>query len=305
MWKLLSLVAVHGAVPTIELEPGVFFPMVGLGTWQYNNSQAQTAVGLALNMGYTMIDTANVYGNQVGIGAALKASKRLRSSYFITTKINGGLDFDAATAALNQNLQELGVDYVDLTLTHFPASWDGKGGKAMRQAGWKALEAFKKAGKTKSIGISHYCKSHVADILEINTTAIALNQVEFHIGMIPWGDNATDYMDYDRSIGVTYMSFSTLCGPCGTNELVAGPLVTGIGAKYGKSGAQVSLKWAVQQGIPVVPKSSDPGHLAENVDLFGWELSDDDMRVLNSQKSPVPAGGGGVQPPASGDCVIE
>jgi diketogulonate reductase-like aldo/keto reductase len=308
MWKLLAVgaVGVQGiAVPTIELEKGVYFPMVGLGTWQYNNTQAQQAVAMALDMGYDMIDTANVYGNQVGIGAALKASKRLRSSYFITTKINGGLDFDGATAALNQNIQQLGVDYVDLTLTHFPASWDGKGGKAMRQAGWKALEAFKKAGKTKSIGVSHYCKSHMEDILEINTTAIALNQVEYHIGMIPWGDNSTDYMEYDRSVGVTYMSFSTLCGPCGTNELVNGPLVTGIGAKYGKTGAQVSLKWAVQQGIPVVPKSIDPGHLAENLDLFGgWELSDDDMKVLSSQKSPVPAGGGGIQPPASGDCVV-
>jgi len=292
-------------VPTIELESGVYFPMVGLGTWQYNDTQAEASVTMGLSMGYTMIDTANVYGNQVGIGRALKASKRLRSSYFIATKINGGLDFDAATAALNANLEQLGVDYVDLTLTHFPASWDGKGGKLMRQAGWKALEAFKKAGKSRSIGISHYCKAHVADILEINTTAIALNQVEFHIGMLPWGDISTDYMDYDRAIGVTYMSFSTLCGPCGTNELVNGPLVTGIGAKYGKTGAQVSLKWAVQMGIPVVPKSSDPVHLAENIDLFdGWQLSEDDMKVLNMQKSPVPAGGGGALPPQSGDCVV-
>ena len=170
MFKLFALGAVGVqaiVVPTIELEAGVYFPMVGLGTWQYNNSQAQAAVTTALNMGYTMIDTANVYGNQVGIGAALKASSRARSSYFITTKINGGLNFDDATTALNQNLQQLGVDYVDLTLTHFPASWEGQGGKAMRQAGWKALEAFKKAGKTKSIGVSHYCKSHMQDMLEI------------------------------------------------------------------------------------------------------------------------------------------
>jgi len=119
------------------------------------------------------------------------------------------------------------------------------------------------------------------------------------------GTNATDYKNYDREIGVTYMSFSTLCGPCGTNELMNGPLVTGIGAKYGKTGAQVSLKWAVQQGIPVVPRSSDPVHLMENIDLFGgWELSDEDMRVLNTQKTPVPAGGGGALPPASGDCVV-
>jgi len=301
----LSVLTVSAApsVPQIELEPGVFFPIVGLGTWQYNDTQAEAAVTAAFAAGYSMIDTANVYDNQVGISRALKASGRARSSYFITTKINGGLDFDDATTALNQNLQQLGVDYVDLVITHFPASWEGAGGKAMRQAGWKALEAFKKAGKAKSIGVSHYCKSHVQDILEINTTVIALNQVEYHIGMLPWGDNATDYKDYDRQIGVTYMSFSTLCGPCGTDELINGPLVTGIGAKYGKSGAQVSLKWAVQQGIPVVPKSSDPLHLAQNLDLFGsWTLSAQDMQVLNSQNSPPPALH--LQPPRSGDCDI-
>jgi len=282
----------------------VFFPMVGLGTWLYNEKQAELAVGLALDMGYDLIDTANVYANQPGIGRALKASKRLRSSYFITTKVNGGLSHDEATAALNQNLEQLGVDYVDLTLIHFPASWEGVGGKAGRQTEWKALEAFKKAGKSRSIGISHYCKSHVMDILEINTTAVALNQVEYHIGMPYWGDNSTDYKEYDQSVGITYMSFSTLCGPCGTDELVNGPLVTNIGKKYGKTGAQVSLKWAVQQGIPVVPKSSDPVHLAENLDLWdGWVLSQEDMAVLNAQKSPPPAVH--VQPPRSGDCDVE
>jgi len=277
--------------------------MVGLGTWQYNDSQAEAAVALGLQVGYTMFDTANVYANQVGIGRALKASKRARTSYFITTKINGGLKFDEATAALNQNLQQLGVDYVDLTLTHFPASWEGAGGKALRQEGWRALEAFKKAGKTRSIGVSHYCKNHIQDILEINTTTIALNQVEYHIGMDYWGDNSTDYKDYDRQVGITYMSFSTLCGPCETDELINGALVTGIGKKYGKTGPQVSLKFAVQQGIPVVPKSSDPLHQAQNLDLFDeFTLSADDLKVLLSQKSPPPALH--LQPPASGDCAV-
>jgi len=299
---LLSVSCVSAAVPTIELEPGVLFPIVGLGTWQYNDSQAENAVTLGFQNGYTMLDTANVYGNQAGIGRALKASGRARGTYFITTKINGGLKFDEATAAINQNLQLLGVDYVDLTLTHFPASWEGAGGKALRQEGWRALEAAKKAGKTRSIGISHYCKSHVQDILEINTTTIALNQVEYHIGMEYWGDNSTDYKDYDRQVGVTYMSFSTLCGPCETDELVNGALVTGIGKKYGKSGAQVSLKFAVQQGIPVVPKSSDSAHQKENLDLFDFTLSDEDMKLLMAQKSPPPALH--LQPPASGDCAV-
>lgn len=301
---LSAAAAVATVVPTIEIERGVYFPMAGLGTWQYNDSVAEDAVTKALNAGYTNIDTANVYGNQVGIGRALAKSSRARDSYFITTKINGGLNFADATAALNQNLDQLGLSYVDLVLTHFPAAWDGTGGRAMRIEGWKALEAFKAAGKTRSIGVSHYCKNHLEDILAINTTAIALNQVEFHIGMIPFGDNATDFMGYDRQVGVTYMSFSTLCGPCGTTELVNGPLVTGIGKKYGKTGAQVSLKWAVQQGIPVVPKTNDPIYLQENMDLFSWSLSDEDMATLSASRSPPPCGGGTSYPGQSGDCEI-
>jgi len=268
MLLVLSAVlgVVAGVVPTIELEPGVVFPLVGLGTGGYNDTIAEAAVRLAFQLGYSMVDTANIYKNQVGIGRALKALNRSRSSYFITTKIMGGLTYDQALQQLNENVQQLDIEYVDLTLAHFPSDLDLKGGKELRQQGWKAMEAFKKAGKTRSLGVSHYCKRHIQDILEINTTVVALNQVEYHIGMLPWGPNATDDKDWVQSVGVHYMSFSTLCGPCDTDELVDGPLVTGIGKRYGKSGAQVSLKWAVQQGIPVVPKSRDAPHLAENLE---------------------------------------
>lgn len=291
-----------GVVPTFELEPGVFMPMMGLGTWQYNDSVAGDSVLKALQLGYSHIDTANAYGNQAGIGAALKASGRSRGSYFITTKINGGQDFKAATHDLDQNLELLGLDYVDLVLAHFPATWDGAGGPAMRKEGWMALEAFKKAGKAKSIGVSHYCKSHLDEILSYNTTIVSLNQVEYHIGVPPFGDNATDYKEYCQSTGVKYMAFSTLCGPCGTTELINGPLVVNIGKKYGKSGAQVSLRWAIQQGIPVIPKANSVQYLTENMDLFDWSLSAQDMATLFASRSPPPAGDGtGIE---SGDCKI-
>lgn len=293
-----------GVVPTIELEPGVHFPMVGLGTWLYNSTVAEAAVADALALGYTHIDTALVYGNQEGIAKAIKASGRARDSFFVTSKVPGGMSQEDATVQLDLILTQLGLDYVDLVLAHYPADWSRKGGKADRQAGWKALEAFKAAGKTRAIGVSHYCQSHINDILEINTTTIALNQVEYHIGMGSAGVNSNDYRDWDNSQGIQYMGFSSLCGPCGTTELINGPLVTSIGKKYNKSGAQVSLKWVVQQGFPVIPKTDSKTHMTANLDLFDWELSDEDMATLTAQATPAAVGGGKNFPGESGDCEI-
>ena len=130
-------------------------------------------------------------------------------------------------------------------------------------------------------------------------------QVEFHIGMGSGGVNSTDGLKFMREKGVAFLSFSTLCGPCGADaheELINGPLVSQIGAKYKKSGAQVSLKWAVQQGIPVVPKSANPTHLKENLDLFGWSLTKEEMATLSAATSPPVTGGGDGH--TSGDCGI-
>lgn len=299
-------------IPTTEIAPGVHLPMAGLGTWLYNSSVAEAAALAALNMGYTHIDTALGYGNQDGIARAIKASGRPRSSFFVTSKIPGGLSEQDATSNLTLSLSQLGLDYVDLMLTHFPATWGGEGGKAMRQAEWRALEAFVKAGKARAIGVSHYCKSHLDDILEIATIPPAVNQVQYHVGMGPLsqgaGDDATDYKDYFQSKGVTYQSFSPLCGPCDGSdktELITGALVTSIGKKYGKTGPQVALKWQVQLGVPVIPKTSNPVHMAQNIDLFNWSLSDEDMAALSSANKPMVAGNpgpGGL--PVSGDCSV-
>jgi len=197
-------------------------------------------------------------------------------------------------------------------LVHFPATWGGVGGKASRQAEWRAMEAFVKAGKARAIGVSHYCKTHLDDILEMSTIKPAVNQVQYHVGMGPLsignGDNATDYKSYHKQIGVTYQSFSPLCGPCDGDdhmELITGKLVTSIGAKYGKTGAQVALKWQVQSGIPVIPKTNKEEHMVQNIDLFSWTLSDEDMKALDSADKPLVAGDigpGGL--PVSGDCPV-
>ena len=291
-------------------------PMVGIGTWLYNDTIAEEAVASALEVGYTHIDTAYDYGNALGVGRAIVNSKLKRDEFFVTTKVEGGLNATRTKEEHMDNLKKLGLNYVDLLLIHFPchisAQGDLSGSRAMRQIQWKAMEELVREGLTRAIGISHYCKRHLDDILDIATIKPAINQVEFHIGMGRAGVNATDDREYLESKGITFQSFSPLCGPCcmgdttGTctynKELITGELVTDIGKKYNKTGAQVSLKWQVQQGIPVIPKTANKQHLQENIDLFGWELSKEDMDTLtNSPTPPVSGGGDGL---TSGDCSM-
>jgi len=251
----------------------------------------------------THIDCAYGYNNQAGVGKALAASPRARASYFITTKIPGGLSEADATANFDAGLVQLGLDYVDLLLVHYPASWAGAGGRAARQAEWQVMEGFVKAGKVRALGVSHYCKRHVQDIQAIpNVVPIAVNQVEYHVGMgaagVTDGVNATDDKSWMEAQGILYQGFSPLCGPCGTTELIDGELVTSIGAKYGKSGAQVSLKWQVMQGIPVIPKAHVVAYQKENLDIFDWVLSDVDVAKLNAHTTKD------ISPTSSGDCDV-
>jgi diketogulonate reductase-like aldo/keto reductase len=275
-------------------------PLVGLGTWQYNDSVAEAAVTTAFQVGFRHVDTALGYKNQVGVGAALKKTNMPRNEFFVTSKIPGGLNASATEAALNQALEQLGLEYVDLMLIHFPASWTGVGGAALRKEEWLALEKLAKAGKARAIGVSHYCKSHIEDILSVATLPIALNQVMYHVGMGMSPNLGSDYKDYCQSVGIVYMSFSTLCGPCGKEktELIDGPLVTKIGKAHNVSGAQVALRWAVQQGIPVVPKSAKLQHLKEDFDLFSFSLTQKEMDMLTNATTPSTGRDD------SGDCEI-
>jgi diketogulonate reductase-like aldo/keto reductase len=294
-------------VPVVPMKgiegKNIDMPLVGIGVWEYNDTVAASAVEIAFNMGYRHVDTALIYQNQVGVGSALKKLALPRSEYFVTSKIPGGLNASATEAALDQCLQQLGLDYVDLMLLHFPAE---TGGAAGRQEEWRALEAWAKKGKAKAIGVSHYCRRQLEDILSIATVPVAVNQVQYHVGMGQSGGNANDDMDFVRQKGILYESFSPLCGPCNppdNTELITGELVTSIGKAHNKTGPQVALKWLVQQGIPVIPKSSKAKHIQENMDLFGWTLTDDEMNRLTMAESP--AVGGGPSPTDSGDCSIE
>jgi len=306
---VLCLLAVSAQcrIPTKRIAHGVNIPMIGLGTWQYNASRTEAAVTKALELGYTAFDTAHDYSNQVGVGAALKKSGKPRDSYFLTTKLEGGLSYTDTISRHKTNLQELGLDYVDLLLIHFPTTMAPPivGNTTTRQAQWKAMEQLHKAGLARAIGVSHFCQKQMQDILDIAKVKPAINQVEFHIGMGSAAGNATDDRSFMEQHGVTFQSFSPLCGPCPAPDnkaLLTGSMVTGIGARLGKTGAQVSLRWQVQQGIPVCPKTDNSEHLAQNLDLFDWKLSDADMKLLTDAQTPVAAGGGGDG--TSGDCGL-
>lgn len=295
-------------VPTVPMhgvDGKVDMPLFGLGTWQYNDSVAAAAIQLAFSVGYRHVDTALVYNNHKGVSLGLKNAGVPRDEFFVTTKIPGGLNSSATAAAADQSLSELGLSYVDLMLLHFPATFDGVGGRANRQEQWAALERWAMQGKARAIGVSHYCRPHLEDILSIAKVPIAVNQVQYHIGMGTAGRLATDDRDFVLSKGILYQSFSPLCGPCTpplNKELYSGDLVSNIGRNYNKTGSQVSLRWLVQQNIPVIPKSTSKAHLQSNMALFDFSLSDDEMRRLSAATSP--GVGGGPNDQESGDCSI-
>ncbi|KAJ1449535.1 NADP-dependent oxidoreductase domain-containing protein [Pelagophyceae sp. CCMP2097] len=279
----------------------VLLPLVGAGTWQYNDTTAYESVCKAFSVGYTMIDTANGYGNERGVGRAIKDCwKAPREDLFVMTKIPGGLNATETAAAHRQNLAWLQLDYVDHLMTHFPADWavtPKRSSPAARQEEWRALELIYKSGEARSIGVSHYCASHLDDVMEIQTVRPSINQVEWHVGS---GD-VDAVADACRKHGVHFMSFSPLCGPCDYDEkdsLTDGELVTAIGRAHNVTGSQVSLRFLVQQALDeptafagVIPKSNTLAHLQSNIDLFGFELSAEEFASLAVATQPAASGG--------------
>lgn len=264
----------------------------------------------ALSVGYRHVDCALGYGNQRGVGAAIRVADVPRSKLWITSKVPGGLNSSAMVAALEESVRQLGT-YVDLMLVHYPASWSGTGGAALRKEGWQAMEAWaRRTGLAKALGVSHYCRRHLDDVLSVATEPVALNQVQYHVGMgIASGANASLRHDpeYMRAHGVVYAAYSTLCGPCpppNNEALITGGLVTRIGMGHNKSGAQVALKWAAQRGIPVIPKSHSRAHMIENLNLFDFELTDVELADLDAAKSPVETGTPPQPPDDAQDCLV-
>jgi len=264
------------SIPNVKLNNGIEMPMISIGTWQLSSSVAETAVKSALKVGFNHIDTANDYNNQVGVGKALKGVDR--KSYFLTTKVPPGSASDTKRS-LQANLDQLGVEYVDLVLVHYPPPWNAC---ASMQAQWKAMEDFYKAGKAKAIGVSNYCISSLKCLEKIQTVVPAVNQVKYHIGE---GPDPAGLKSYGDSKGIVTQAYSPLGD--GTSELITGELVTGIGKAHNMTGAQVSLRWIYENGVPLTTKTTKESHMQEDLEIFGFSLEDTEKSQLDKATSPA------------------
>ena len=282
----------------------VNMPLIGSGTGHYNDSVAYESVCKSFQAGYTMVDTAHVYGNQKGVGQAIRDCwKGPRSDLFVLTKIPGGLTREEVWATHKENMKELQLDYVDHLLTHFPADWQvspERASRERRQEEWIAMQEIYLTGQVRSIGVSHYCPRHLDDVLEVSSIVTpSINQVEYHVGS---GD-VDHVIGHCHKHNITFMSFSPLCGPCTydpKDSLVSGNLVTDIASRYENvTGSQVALRFIVQQALDykkapnvhpkiggVIPKSSKLDHIESNRDIFHFSLSPEDMARLRLATKP-------------------
>lgn len=273
----------------------VVLPLVGAGTWQYNDTIAYQSLCKSFGAGYHLVDTALGYKNQKGVGKAIRDCwQGRRQDLFVMTKVPGGLSGRETRAAHHQNMFELDLEYVDHLMVHYPADWEAtKASKAHRQDEWRALEEIYYSGKARSIGVSHYCTQHIEDILEIATVPISVNQIEYHVG----SQDVDTVIDTCTKNNITFMPFSPLCGPCEfqpEDSLISGQLVSSIGKQYNKTGSQVALRFIVQQALEpgnpmgaVIPKSNNIDHIKSNMDLFDFELSTSDMSKLRQATQPA------------------
>jgi 2,5-diketo-D-gluconate reductase A len=258
-------------VPTIELNDGHTIPQLGFGVFQIEPEHTPRAVGHALEIGYRHIDTAQMYGNEKGVGEAVRASGLDRADVFITSKLNNGFHRpDDARRAFDRTLSELAVDYVDLFLIHWPLPtlYDGD-----FVSTWKTLEEFRQDGRARSIGVSNFQVAHLERLAAAADVVPAVNQIELH----PHFLNA-QVQAYGRAHGIATQAWS----PIAQGKVLGEPAITAIAERLGRSTAQVVLRWHLQRGNIVFPKSTSPARIAENFELFDFELEPGDVEKIDA-----------------------
>jgi 2,5-diketo-D-gluconate reductase A len=260
-------------VPNIRLNNGVQIPQFGFGVFQIEPSRTAEAVRMAFDAGYRHIDTAQGYGNEEGVGQAVRESGLPREEVFVTTKlINNRHGHDEAIAALDESLQKLGLDYVDLYLIHWPRPHADRYVET-----WRAFEKILSDGKTRSIGVSNFQVPHLERLAAETGTVPAVNQIELHPLL-----QQSQLRDYHREHGIATEAWSPI-GKGG--DLLREERLVSLGDKYGKSPAQIVLRWQIQLDNIVFPKSVTPSRIRENIDVFDFELSDDDMATIGELDS--------------------
>ncbi|MDU6443861.1 aldo/keto reductase [Streptococcus sp.] len=262
---------------TYTLNNGVTIPKLGLGTWEIENSQAAKAVREAIKIGYRHIDTAEGYGNEVGVGEGIRTSGVSREELFVTTKLQAAYKtYDEAKAGIEQSLADLDIDYIDLMIIHSPQPWnefrEGEHFFEGNLAAWKALEEFYQAGKIKAIGVSNFEEIDIKNILDNGTVKPTVNQILAHVGNTPF-----DLIDFCQKNDILVEAYS----PIAHGAILGNTQVQAIADKYCVSLPQLCIKYDLQLNTVVIPKTANPAHMASNAEL-DFTISDDDMATLKA-----------------------
>ena len=260
---------------TYKLRNGKEIPCVGFGTWRTPDGEvAAASVKAAIQVGYRHIDTAAIYRNEIGVGKGIAESGISREELFVTSKVwNTERGYEKTMAAFEKTLSDLGLDYLDLYLIHWPASasrydnWE-----ELNLSTWKAMTELYHAGKIRAIGVSNFMPHHLAALMKTETPPM-VDQIEFHPGMLQ-----EETVGFCRENGILVEAWS----PLGSGKMLSHPGLAGIAAGYGKSVAQLCVRWCLQHETLPLPKSVTPSRIAENAGVFDFEISPEDMKTIDA-----------------------
>lgn len=257
------------AIPTLTLNSGTTIPQLGLGTWPMDDVEAAGAVEAAAEVGYRHFDTATKYGNEAGVAEGIRRSGLPRDEVFLTTKLDGEFQGEGRAAdGLQAALDRMKLDYVDLLLIHWPLPQRGQ-----FVSTWQTFEQLKADGRARAIGVSNFTAAHLTVLAAETDTVPAVNQIQ----LTPFVPRETQRA-YATAHGILTASWSPLGGSGA--RVTTEPVIAEIAAAHGKTPGQVVLRWHVQNGLIVIPKSADPARMAENLRLFDFELNETDLAVI-------------------------
>lgn len=268
------------------LENGRKIPCIGYGTWQTPDGETAVAsVKEAVRIGYRHIDAAACYGNEAGVGRGIYESGIAREELFVTSKVwNTERGYERTMVAFEKTLKDLSLDYLDLYLIHWPAAFHQfDNWEEINLSTWKAMTELYKSGKVKAIGVSNFMPHHLKALMETEVPPM-VDQIEFHPGMMQ-----EETLDYCRDKGILVEAWS----PLGTGRMLANPVLKEIAGTYHKSVAQLCIRWCLQHGVLPLPKSVTPARIAENAEVFDFEITAEDMSRIDRMDN---FGGSGLHP---------
>lgn len=259
-------------VPDITLNNGVPIPQFGFGVWQVPSAETADVIGVAMEAGYRSIDTAPAYRNETGVGEAIRAAPVRREQLFVTTKLwNSDHGYDSTLRAFDESMGRLGLDYLDLYLIHWPLPQRDRYVET-----WRAFEKLHADGRIRAIGVSNFQIPHLKRLFDETSVVPAVNQIELHPNL-----QQADLRAFHAEHGIVTEAWS----PLAQGALLSDPVITGLASKYGKTAAQIVLRWHVQIGNVVIPKSVTPSRIRENIDVFDFELAAEDLAAIGDLDS--------------------